>query len=215
MSKNQSATDGAIHLNRETHVFIDVSNIREACRKGCKFIIDFSKLYNYFQTKYPNLGSVRYYEGIAVGDAKKQATFKSLQGIGYTVCPLTRKSYTTPPRYEKFQCPKCLTSFRAMTLPKTVKMKSNVDVYLASDLLELVATTKSPVHIILLSCDGDYAEAIKVALRLNPNILITVLATPITKKNNFLSTRLQSLSKVIDRQHFKINDISQISHRIS
>lgn len=55
---------------RKTFVFIDVSNIRYACRRSCGFDLDFIKYYHYLQNKYPNLQEVRYYEGIASDDKK-------------------------------------------------------------------------------------------------------------------------------------------------
>lgn len=64
----------------ETYVYIDVSNIRYACRRGCDFNLDFVKLYSYLKTKYLNTQEIRYYEGISIGDGKKMNYFrKSLE----------------------------------------------------------------------------------------------------------------------------------------
>lgn len=92
----------------ETYVYIDVSNIRSACLKTLDLMIDFAKLLEYFRQKYPNLKDVRYYEGIAKGDVKKQRMFDFLRQKGYVICPLERKSYNSS-EIEKCEvkCPKC------------------------------------------------------------------------------------------------------------
>lgn len=94
--------------NQDTYVYIDVSNIRWACQKTLDFRIDFVRLLNYFKQKYPNLKEVRYYEGIAIGDAKKQRMFNFLKRKGYIVCSLERKSYNTIETEEReVKCPEC------------------------------------------------------------------------------------------------------------
>lgn len=91
-------------------------------------------------------------------------------------------------------CRKCGAKRRVQVLKKSTKMKSNVDVYLATDLLRLAYLARKKTHIILVSCDGDYAEMIKSALGANPKIAISVLGTPVVKdgKNTF-SMRLQGM----------------------
>ena len=96
-----------------------------------------------------------------------------------------------------------------------MKLKSNIDVYLTSDLLECVARSKDPINIIILSCDGDYAEAIKTTLRLSPDSCVTVLATPVTEANNCLSVRLKQLSRELDRSNYKLSNINNIRDYIS
>lgn len=78
--------------------------------------------------------------------------------------------------------------------------------------------TSGPVHIVLVACDGDYAEMIKKALSVNKNLLITVIATPVvplvrlpngrTKNINTCSTRLQTLRREDPRFH--LTDIRDI-----
>lgn len=73
-------------------------------------------------------------------------------------------------------------------------MKSNVDVYLATDLLRLAYLARKKTYTILVSCDGDYAEMVKSALGANPKIAISVLGTPVVKdRKNTFSMRLQEV----------------------
>lgn len=187
----------------ETYVFIDVSNIRSACLKTLGFKIDFARFFDYFDKKYSKLKGVFYYEGIAKGDVNKQDEFIKLEQIGYKVRPLERKAYVSPPVYKQIKCQKCGTLCRVRILKRSTKMKSNVDVYLATDLLKIAYFAKKPTRIILVACDGDYAEMIKSALETNKRVHIDVLATPVVprvlRKNgayedkNTCSTRLQKL----------------------
>ena len=153
---------GSMNLkNAKTYVYIDVSNIRYACSWSLGFKLDFVKLYAYLKKKYPGLQEVRYYEGIARNDKKRKKHFEFLQNqVGYTICSLERKSYVSPAKYGSFRCKECGFLNKVKILSKIVKMKSNVDVYLATDMVAQAATIKCPIHIILLACDGDYAEAI-------------------------------------------------------
>lgn len=188
----------------DTYVFIDASNIRAACVRTLGFNVDFPKLLEYFRGKYPKLKTVCYYEGIASGDTDKQEDFDKLRSIGYKVKTLERKTYVEPPIYREVVCKKCKTKHRVQVLKKTTKMKSNVDVYLATDLLRLAYLTRRKTHIVLVSCDGDYAEMIKSALNTNSKIAISVLGTPVVKngKNTF-SMRLQELRGKIPNFHIR------------
>ena len=181
--------------NLPTYIYVDVSNIRLACKRSCGFNLDFTKLYEYFKGKYINLKEVYYYEGIASNDKKREKDFRYLRDkVGYKVRPLKRRRYKDPPRYANFNCEKCGAPNSVMVAAGTTKLKSNVDVYLASDMIELAATHAESVHIILVSCDGDYAEAIKTIIRLNLKAHVSILATPMKRKNNCLSQRLQAFS---------------------
>ena len=135
--------------------------------------------------------------------------------IGYKTCSLTRKGYVEPPKYEIFECENCKFPNKVKVLPESVKLKSNVDVYLASDLLECVARAKEPINVVILSCDGDYAEAIKATLRLSPKSCVTVLATPMTETNNCLSIRLKHLSRELNRNNYKLSNINNIRDYVS
>lgn len=207
--------EGSILLpNIDTYVYIDASNIRSACWSSCGFEIDFAKFYDYLCMKYHNLQNVRYYEGISAGDLKKQNFFSLLESIGYTVCTLKRKSYINPAEYKEYVCKTCATLNSVQTLPESRKLKSNVDVYLASEMLEQAAVLDGPANLILVSCDGDYAEAIHAILRLNPRICVTVLATPMTRHNNCLSSRLKELSRELSRDNYKLANINNIRDKI-
>lgn len=200
----------------KTYIYIDVSNIRHACLYSCGFNLDFVKLYSYLKTKYPNTQEIRYYEGVSSNDKKKQKHFRFLSDkIGYKVCSLNRKSYIEPARYDVFKCKNCGASNKVKVFSENVKLKSNVDVYLASDMLECVAKAREPISIVILSCDGDYVEAIKAALRLNSDSCVTVLATPMTETNNCLSIRLKHLSRELDRKNYKLVNINNIRDYIS
>lgn len=199
----------------DTYIFIDTSNIRSSCFTTLGFWIDFKKLYHYFQQKYPNLKAVYYYEGIANDDNSKIKEFNKLRKIGYTVKSLARKSYLNPAIYKDVKCKKCGNIQRTQIQKKSVSLKSNVDVFLSADLLNLVYTAKKKTHIILVSCDGDYAEMIKVALNANPKIYISVLGTPVVKnRTNTFSMRLQELRKN-NLPRFLIRNIDNIRPKIS
>lgn len=100
------------------------------------------------------------------------------------------------------------------TLKRTTRLKSNVDVFLTSDMLSTAFDTSKKTHIIIVSCDGDYAEAIKNALSHNKNLYISVLATPKMRdfKKNALSVRLSSLYHEVD--NFDLLNIANITDRI-
>ena len=203
-------------LEAKTYVYIDASNIRHACLWSCGFNLDFIKLYNYLKEKYPNTQEIRYYEGASSKDKKKLQHFQFLSdNVGYKVCSLSRKAYIEPAKYKSFNCENCSHVNKVKVLPENMKLKSNVDVYLASDMLVCAAESKSPVNIIILSCDGDYAEAIKAILRLNPGSCVTVLATPMTTMNNCLSIRLKQLSRELSRENYKLANISNIKDYVS
>lgn len=207
--------NGGIKLqNRKTYVFIDASNIRSACLKSSNFNIDFIKLIEYFKRKYPNLQDVRYYEGIARGDKAKQEIFDTLTEHGYTIKSIQRRTYTDKAIMKKYACNNCGHLNRVEAMKKATKMKSNIDVFLASEMLELAYESNDPLHIVVMSCDGDYAEAIKIAAK-DPQISITVIATPTAsiKTNNSLSVRLKDLRKELPGQ-FHLNNIEAIRDSI-
>lgn len=202
----------------DTYIFVDVSNIRSACLKTLGLKIDFYKLLKYFSKKYPKLRGVYYYEGIAKDDIAKQEEFSKLEKAGYTIRSLERKAYTEPPVYKEVRCRSCKTVRRVQVLRKSTKLKSNVDVYLATDLLKIAYLSEKPVHVILVSCDGDYAEMIKAALSANEKVYISVIATPVVPRSvdgagkyinrNTCSTRLQELRGRL--QNFTMLNIGNI-----
>lgn len=200
--------------SRKTFVFVDVSNIRYACRCSCNFDLNFKKLYRYLQDKYVNLQEVRYYEGCALDDEKKQRHLQKLEKAGYTICSLERKSYTNEAKYADFECPECGTVNTVQVLPETTKLKSNVDVYMAVDMIKCAVQATKPIHIILVSCDGDFTEAIHGILSVNPNVFITVMATPMTRTNNCLSVRLKNLRSELPNDMTLMN-IDNIKEQIS
>ncbi len=200
--------------SRKTFVFVDVSNIRYACRCSCSFDLDFKKFYSYLQDKYANLQEVRYYEGIASDDEKKQRYFQRLEKIGYTICSLERKSYTNEAKYADFRCIKCGTKNTVRVLPETTKLKSNVDVYMAVDMMKCATRATEPIHAIIVSCDGDFTEAIHGILSINPNVFITIMATPMTRTNNCLSVRLKNLRSELPNNMTLMN-IDNLKEQIS
>lgn len=200
----------------KTYIYIDVSNIRHACLWSCGFNLDFVKLYEYLKDKYSDVQEIRYYEGVSSRDRKKLRHFRFLsEKIGYRVCSLSRKGYVAPAKYETFECENCKFPNKVKVLSESVKLKSNVDVYLTSDMLECAAMAEEPINMIVLSCDGDYAEAIKAALRLSPESCVTVLATPMTEVNNCLSIRLKHLSRELKRENYKLVNINNIKDYIT
>lgn len=207
-------TGGQKLQNRKTYVLIDASNIRAACLKSCGFNLDPIKLISYLKTKYSNLQEVRYYEGIARDDKTKLATFNELEKHGYITKSIQRRTYIDKAIMKKYACSNCGHQNRVEAMKKTTKMKSNVDVFLASEMLELAYEAKHPIHIVIMSCDGDYAEAIKIAAK-NPNLAVTVIATPTThnRAKNSLSIRLKDLRKQLPKQ-YHLNNIEAIKDSI-
>ena len=90
-----------------------------------------------------------------------------------------------------------------------------MDVFLAAEMLEIAYEVEGPAHIIIFTCDGDYAEAIKIAAK-HKNIKITVIGTPFidTLENNALSVRLRELRKELPCQ-YHLNNIQDIKDSIS
>lgn len=202
----------------DAYIYIDVSNIRLACAKTLGIRIDFVKLLNYLRKRYPNIKDIRYYEGISSDDIKKRKMFGFLTQKGYTICELERKSYHSIDIEErKIKCQKCGHEWAEKLSREHKVMKSNVDVYLASDMVAQASLAGNPTNIVLVSCDGDYAEAIKTALRLNQNVSVEVLATPLVKNpsRNTLSTRLRKLVSVIPSTRFTILNIDDVRDKIS
>lgn len=213
----KSMTENEVTLkDQDTYIYIDVSNIRWACQKTLGFRIDFVRLLEYFRQKYPNLKDVRYYEGIAIGDTKKRRMFNFLEYRGYTICALERKTYNSMEiDRQDVEYPKCGTRWTTESVRRRKAMKSNVDVYLATELLAIAHRVSNPTHIILVSCDGDYAEMIKNALE-NENVSISVLATPPAKttKKNTLSVRLRALRKDKNALRYQLTNIAGIAELI-
>ena len=195
-----------------TYVFIDVSNIRSCCLMTLGWKPNFKKLSSYLARKYPSLREMRYYEGIASGDYKKDTEFKRLKQAGYMVCPLERKSYTDEVEFSgRITCKHCKARQSVHIVKPITKFKSNVDVYLATEFLKVAYLASEPTHLVLMSCDGDYAEMIKSALDQNENVYISVIATPVIRSGrNTCSTRLQALRKYSQRFHLiDIRDIEK------
>lgn len=195
-----------------TYVYIDGSNIRFACKDGLGIELDYKKLYGYLAKKYPELRRAVYFEGRSSEDVEKLNIFKKYQRYGYEVLSLDRKKYVAPAVYKKFKCKKCKTLNSVRILPAVAKFKSNVDVYLCSEMMFDAINTSKEAHLILLSCDGDYAEMIRKLLDNFPNLHITVLATPFTRPVNFLSVRLIEM-RCYD--NYQLTDISTIKDKIS
>lgn len=191
-----------------TYVYIDSSNISFACKRGLGIDLDYRKLYKYLKRKYPKLQKISYFEGKEVEDVEKAKIFKTYTKIGYTMKILERKKYILPPVFRYKKCPNCKQRIKICTTPKSIKLKSNVDVFLCSEIMFDALRKKHPAHFVLLSCDGDYAEMIKKIIENCPKVHITVLATPFTRPENFLSIRLQQLKGELPR--FELANIANI-----
>lgn len=159
---------------------------------------------------------MRYYEGIARGDARKRARFEHLKDCGYTVCPLERKSYVTIEN-EAFdvKCPECEHEWVEEIRKERRVMKSNVDAYLATELLAVANDVKFPIHVVLVSCDGDYAEMIRSAISRNENVSVSVLATPPVRdaSKNTLSVSLRRLRNELPLR-YQLTNIATIVDKI-
>ncbi|MBT3249240.1 MAG: NYN domain-containing protein [Candidatus Pacebacteria bacterium] len=179
----------------DTYVYLDSSNIRNALRVvGVK--LDFIKLYKYLNTTYKHLKTVKYFEGADVKNKKAAKQFKLLEKTGYKMHTLVRKSYQNKAKYRSFKCGDCDKKNTVEILKKSKTLKSNVDVYLCSELMGDLLNVNRPFHIIIFSCDGDFSEMIENMLKKNKHAHITVIATPFTKHNNYLSIRLKQLERV-------------------
>lgn len=198
----------------DTYVFVDVSNIRSCCLRTLGWRPDFVKVSGYFARKYKGLKELRYYEGIANGDLAKRSEFDELRDAGCIICPLERKAYSDTVELKgKRTCRQCGATRQVKLTKKIARLKSNIDVYLATELLRVAYLSKRPVHIVLVSCDGDYAEMIKAALDQNEKVYITVIATPAVRTaRNTCSTRLQQLRGYSPRFH--LTDIRDIEKYI-
>ncbi len=195
----------------DTYVYIDSSNIRNSLKVFDRKI-DWIKLCKYFQETYKSLKRINYFEGIDKADYKKNVEFIKFRECGYTIKMLERKAYKNNPKYKIFKCLNCKKKNRVEILKKSKTFKSNIDVYLCSELMGDLLTYSKPVLAIILSCDGDYAEMIRNIINKNSNVHISVFATPFKKYNNYLSVRLKELER-IDR-YYLVN-ILNIKDKIS
>lgn len=182
-------------LTLKTFVYIDASNIRNALRKS-RIEIDFIKLYDYIKQKYDHLGAVKYFEGLDIEDAEKKILYESYGKAGMNMHVLSRKSYLTKARFKTFDCEKCQAKNKVEVREEKTTLKSNIDVFLSTEIFSDLILTREPLHIVLVSCDGDYAEMIKKILELYPKTYVTVVATPFVRYGNYLSARLSELKKM-------------------
>lgn len=195
----------------ETYVYIDSSNIRNALKVSHRKL-EWKMLYQYFENSYKNLQSVKYFEGIDKEDSLKTMEFQNLKKFGYEIKALERKAYINPPKYKTFKCQNCKEKNTVEILKESKTLKSNVDVYLCSELMGDLLSYNKPVHAIILTCDGDYAEMIRNTIEKNMNVHISVFATPFTKYNNYLSIRLKELERI---ERYYLVNILNIKDKIS
>ena len=179
----------------DTYIYIDSSNIRNALRVS-DIKINWMKLYDYFINTYKNIKHINYFEGIDKSDISKLKEFKQLEKKGYVLKTLERKTYSNSAKYKTFKCAHCKEKNSVEILKESKALKSNIDVYLCSELMGDLFDATKETHAIILTCDGDYAEMIKNILEKNQNIRISVFATPFTKHNNYLSIRLKELERM-------------------
>lgn len=194
----------------KTLAYIDASNIRNACAR-IGIHIDFVNLSTYLKSKYKDITDVKLFEGIAYGDTDKENEHTAFRQNGITVFSLSRKSYHHKPIYRAISCPNCSHKHTIEAMSANKKMKSNIDVFLASEFMTDAYAAKEPTHMLLFSCDGDFAEMIKKCL-MNTNISISVYATPYVKNgNNYLSQRLKQLDK---KPNYHIVNIDSVRDKI-
>jgi len=197
--------------NLKTYIYIDSSNIRNAL-KVSHIDIDFGRLYKYLKNKYPKLQCVKYFEGIDKKDRKKVKEFKKLGKVGYEIRTLSRKAYKNSAKYRTYKCFNCKEKNTVEILKESKTFKSNIDVYLCSELMGDLLNVSTKSHAIILTCDGDYAEMIRNVLERNKDVYISVLATPFTEHNNYLSSRLKELNRI---ERYNLINILSIKDRIS
>ncbi|MEI7579502.1 MAG: NYN domain-containing protein [bacterium] len=195
----------------DTYVYIDSSNIRNALKMSNRRM-DWKMLFDYLSSTYKNLLSTKYFEGIDKNDNVKLNEFKVIETYGYELKTLGRKAYINSAKYKTFKCINCKEKNTVEILKESKTLKSNIDVYLCSELMGELINISKESHAIILTCDGDYAEMIRNLLKKNKNIHISVFATPFSKTNNYLSVRLKELER-IDR-YYLVN-IMNIKDRIS
>ena len=179
-----------------TYIYVDASNIKNACSRSSHFELDFQKMIQYFRDKYPNLVVIKYFEWIAKGDIEALSRIDELKNIWYSVYLLERKSYHHPAVMKDFTCTKCSNTEKIEAVKEKVDLKSNIDVFLASEFMYDSSSCPNECHLILVSCDWDYAEMIKKVFYHYPKIKISVIATPKKKAGewmNYLSTRFKAL----------------------
>lgn len=194
-----------------TYVYIDASNIKNAL-KVSNVVVDWQKLFNYFSQTYLNLKQIQYFEGADNRDSTKHQEFTKLNKIGYSLNILSRKSYLNPPKFKLIKCKYCKKENNINITNKSIILKSNIDVYLCTEAITNALTIGKPVHIIILSCDGDYAEMVNKLIGTKKDVYVSVFATPFTKQNNYLSVRLKELER-LDR--FYLVNILNIRDYIS
>ena len=118
------------------------------------------------------------------------------------MCSLSRQAYTKR-TLDKYivECPNCGYKWARQLSGGNKVLKSNVDVYLASEFMLVASRAKDPIHLVLFSCDGDYAEMIRCAIENNRGLHISVVATPYLGQSplNMLSSKLMKLRKEIVR----------------
>ncbi|MBU0648163.1 NYN domain-containing protein [Patescibacteria group bacterium] len=194
-----------------TFVYIDASNIRNALRHN-SLMIDFPMLFAYLQKKYKKIRKIKYFEGLHQKDTIKQEELAEYESDVVEIKTLSRKSYTNRAKYKNFRCNNCQTNNKVQVLKPNKKFKSNIDVYLCSELMSDVINRKRKTHIVLYTCDGDFAEMIKKLMEINSLLYFTVVAPPYSSTNNYLSSRFKELG--VFERYFLV-DIFSIKDKIT
>ena len=197
-------------LKLKTYVYIDGSNIRNALRKA-HFDVDFIKLYEYIKQKYNYLEAVKYFEGVDIEDKEKKALFDEYTKAGMIIRSLERKSYTSKEKYTYIACEHCQKKNKVVLREEKTTLKSNIDVFLSTEIFADLIINREPLHVVIVSCDGDFAEVIKKVLELYPKTFVTVVATPFRKYGNYLSTRLHELK---DKERYSLMNILTAKDKI-
>lgn len=195
----------------QLYVYIDASNIKNALKSLC-IDIDWTNLYRYITSTYKNTIAIKYFQGIDKNDTKNCNILKKLENIGYEIKSINRQAYQTRTKYKKFRCRNCGQNNVVRILPSKKILKSNIDVYLCSELMGDLLNVHRKTHAILFTCDGDYAEMIKNIIYKNKKVYVSVFATPYTHMNNYLSSRLKELGNI---ERFFLVNILNIKDKIS
>jgi uncharacterized LabA/DUF88 family protein len=186
-------------------VYIDVANIRYALIKS-GYHINFRLLLSYLRTKYGANVIVKYYEGLALNDVKRDAEHEKLKSLGYDIHTVKRQKYFQPAKLHRVTCEKCGQINEIVVSPSRHVIKSNCDVALATDAM-FDCFAHQPERMVFFAADGDYAQLfIKL---IEKKCKVEVWAPYSSKANRSTSMKITELSRLY-RGDFFFNNILDI-----
>lgn len=141
----------------KTYIFIDAENIRNSVSSLANNFTDlnYTALYDYF-TKKKGAEKIYIYVGIENGDQIKEAKFKALKKLGYTVYSKEVQAYKQQPSYSGIDCPQCSHHF-VKRFDKPDKKKANCDADMTLDIVRHGCMNEYD-EIIVFTGDGDFAR---------------------------------------------------------